>query len=91
MLKSRDAKPEGGTGRFWQVSFLYAKIYKRTGRDKFSVSVYRKKQDEECVKQNGNFYNMNVHVSKLVEMKMMEETIRSMKSSMGIETQVIEK
>ena len=75
---------------FWQVSFLYAK-YKRTGRNKFSVSVYRKKQDEACVKQNGDFYNMNVHVSKLVEMKMMEETIRSMKSSMGIETQVIEK
>ena len=73
------------------MSFLYAKIYKRTGRDKFSVSVYRKKQDEECVKQNGDFYNMNVHVSKLVEMKMKEETIRSMKSSMGIETQVIEK
>jgi hypothetical protein len=72
------------------VSFLYAK-YKRTGRNKFSVSVYRKKQDEECVKQNRDFYNMNVHVSKLVEMKMMEETIRSMKSSMGIETQVIEK
>ena len=67
------------------MSFLYAK-YKRTGRNKFSVSVYRK-----CVKQNGDFYNMNVHVSKLVEMKMMEETIRSMKSSMGIETQVIEK
>ena len=43
------------------MSFLYAKIYKRTGRDKFSVSVYRKKQDEECVKQNGDFYNMNVH------------------------------
>ena len=50
-----------------------------------------KKQDEECVKQNRDFYNMNVHVSKLVEMKMMDETIRSMKSSMGIETQVIEK
>ena len=72
------------------MSFLYAK-YKRTGRNKFSVSVYRKKQDEECVKQNRDFYNMNVHVSKLVEMKMMEEMIRSMKSSMGIETQVIEK
>ena len=55
------------------------------------MSVYRKKQDEECVKQTGDFYNMNVHVSKLVEMKMMEEMIRSMKSSMGIETQVIEK
>ena len=55
------------------------------------MSVYRKKQDEECVKQNEDFYNMNVHVSKLVEMKMSEDTIRSMKSSMGIETQVIEK
>ena len=55
------------------------------------MSVYRKKQDEECVKHNGDFYNMNVHVSILVEMKMMEETIRSMKSSIGIETQVIEK
>ena len=65
------------TGEFClEVSFLYAK-YKRTGKDQFSLCQYtRKKQDEECVKQNGDFYNMNVHVSKLVEMKMMEETIR---------------
>ena len=77
------------TGIFGQVSFLYAQMGTKTGRDRFFVS--RKKQDEECVKQNGDFYNMNVHVSKLVEMKMMEEMIRSMKSSMGIETQVIEK
>ena len=33
------------------MSFLYAKIYKRTGRDKFSVSVYRKKQEEEEQKE----------------------------------------
>ena len=79
------------TGRILASVLFVCKIYKRTGRNKFSVSVYRKKQDEECVKQNGDFYNMNVHVSKLVEMKMMEETIRSMKSNMGIETQVIEK
>ena len=37
LLKSRDAKPEGGTGRFWQVSFLYAKMGEKTGRDRFSV------------------------------------------------------
>ena len=28
---------EGGTGRFWQVSFLYAKMGEKTGRDRFSV------------------------------------------------------
>ena len=32
----------GTLAEFWQVSFLYAKIYKRTGRNKFHVSVYKK-------------------------------------------------
>ena len=53
------------TGRFWQVSFLYAKIYKRTGRDKFSVSVYRKKQDEEWGKQREDFYKMKNYEDKI--------------------------
>lgn len=38
-----------GTGRFWQVSFLYAQIDKKTGRDRFSV--YREKQDEEDIRE----------------------------------------
>ena len=53
------------TGRFWQVSFLYAKIYKRTGKDKFSVSVYREKQDEEWGKQREDFYKMKNYEDKI--------------------------
>ena len=53
------------TGRFWQMSFLYAKIYKRTGRDKFSVSVYREKQDEEWGKQREDFYKMKNYEDKI--------------------------
>ena len=37
------------TGRFWQVSFLYAKIGNKTSRDRFSV--YREKQDEEDISE----------------------------------------
>ena len=47
------------------MSFLYAKIYKRTGRDKFSVSVYRKKQDEEWGKQREDFYKMKNYEDKI--------------------------
>ena len=48
-MKGGDAKPEGAkisvmlkkysrdAGRFWKVSFLYAKMGKKTGRDGFSV------------------------------------------------------
>ena len=47
------------------MSFLYAKIYKRTGRDKFSVSVYREKQDEEWGKQREDFYKMKNYEDKI--------------------------
>ena len=44
-----EMKYSSGTGRFWQVSFLYAQIDKKTGRDRFSV--YREKQDEEDIRE----------------------------------------
>ena len=48
-----EMKYSSGTGRFWQVPFLYAQIDKKTGRDRFSV--YREKQDEEGVKRREDF------------------------------------
>ena len=41
------------TGRFWQVSFLYAKMCEKTDGVRFSV--YREKQDEEGVKRREDF------------------------------------
>ena len=42
-----------GTGRLWQVSFLYGKMCEKTDGVRFSV--YREKQDEEGVKRREDF------------------------------------
>ena len=55
----------GTLADFGKCPFLYAKIYNRTGRDKFSVSVYRKKQDEEWGKQREDFYKMKNYEDKI--------------------------
>ena len=37
LVEEQGRKARRGTGRFWQVSFLYAKMGEKTGRDRFSV------------------------------------------------------
>ena len=51
------------TGRFWQVSFLYAKMGNKTSRDRFSV--YREKQDEEGIRRRKDFYKMKNYEDKI--------------------------
>ena len=52
-----------GHWQFQQVSFLYVKMGKKTGRDRFSV--YREKQDEKVIRRREDFYKMGNYEDKI--------------------------
>ena len=53
LVEKQGLKARRGTGRLWQVSFLYAQMCEKTDGGRFSV--YREKQDEEGVKRREDF------------------------------------